>query len=175
MPKNVEIKARVADLDAVEMRVRPLATSGPFEIAQDDTFFPCAQGRLKLRELAPDRGELICYARPDTAGPKVSDYKLVPTSTPGLLREALAAALGVLGRVVKVRRLYLVGRTRVHLDRVAGLGEFLELEVVLAESEDAAVGEAEARHLLTAFGVAPEDLVVGAYLDLLRFTPTRSS
>jgi adenylate cyclase class IV len=175
MPKNVEIKARVADLDAVEARVRPLATSGPFELAQDDTFFPCAEGRLKLRELAPDRGELIFYARPDTAGPKVSDYTLVPTSTPGLLREALAAALGVLGRVVKARRLYLVGRTRVHLDRVMGLGEFLELEVVLADTEDVAVGEAEARHILTELGVAPEDLVVGAYLDLLRLNPSRSS
>jgi adenylate cyclase class IV len=175
MPKNVEIKARVADLDAVEARVRPLSTSGPFELAQDDTFFPCAQGRLKLRELAPDRGELIFYARPDTAGPKVSDYTLVPTNTPGLLRAALAAALGVLGRVVKARRLYLVGRTRVHLDRVADLGEFLELEVVLADTEDEAAGEAEARRILTALGVAPEDLVVGAYLDLLGLNPSRSS
>lgn len=175
MPRNVEIKARVADLDAIETRVRPLATSGPFELTQDDTFFPCAQGRLKLRELAPDRGELIFYSRPDAAGPKLSEYTLVPTTTPGLLRETLAAALGVLGRVLKSRRLYLVGRTRVHLDRVSGLGEFLELEVVLTDTEDVAVGEAEAREILVALEVAPEDLVLGAYLDLLSVIPSRSS
>jgi len=42
------------------------------------------------------------------------------------------------GGVVKQRTVYLVGRTRVHLDRVAGLGHYLELEVVLADNEDEA-------------------------------------
>lgn len=171
MPANVEIKARVADLVTLEALVRPLADSGPFDIPQDDTFFPCAQGRLKLRQLAPDRGELIFYARADSAGPKVSEYSLVATATPGSLRETLARALGTEGRVQKERRLYLVGKTRVHLDRVEGLGTFLELEVVLAEGDSIEWGEAEARRLLAAFGVTPADLVEGAYLDLLRGFP----
>ena len=41
----------------------------------------------------------------------------------------LGQALGVLGVVRKQRLLYLVGQTRVHLDSVEGLGDFLELEV----------------------------------------------
>lgn len=167
MPRNVEIKARVTDLAALESRVRPLADSGPFDLAQDDTFFPCATGRLKLRELSPERGELIFYARADEAGPKVSEFSLVPTETPGLLREMLARALGTSGRVRKSRRLYLIGRTRVHLDRVEDLGTFLELEVVLGEEEAVEAGEAEAHRLLAALGVAAEDLVQGAYLDLM--------
>jgi adenylate cyclase len=167
MPTNVEIKARVADLSALEERVLPLADAGPFDLIQDDTFFPCAVGRLKLRELSPEQGELIFYARPDAAGPKVSDYSLVPTATPALLREALARALGTLGRVRKARRLYLVGKTRAHLDRVEGLGTFLELEVVLAEGDSIEWGEAEARRLLAALKVPAGDLLEGAYLDLL--------
>ena len=41
----------------------------------------------------------------------------------------LTQALGVLGMVRKERLLYLVGQTRVHLDSVEGLGDFVELEV----------------------------------------------
>ncbi len=72
------------------------------------------------------------------------------------------------GRVVKHRTLFLVGRTRVHLDRVQGLGDFMELEVVLADGEDAEAGMREAHALMARLGIAPEALVQGAYHDLLR-------
>ena len=42
----------------------------------------------------------------------------------------LGAAVGERGEVRKTRLLYLVGQTRVHLDTVEGLGDFLELEVI---------------------------------------------
>ncbi|MCY1368330.1 hypothetical protein D9M69_553040 [compost metagenome] len=61
-----------------------------------------------------------------------------------------------------------MGRTRVHLDRVEGLGEFLELEVVLQEGEPADAGVAEAHALMARLGVAESQLVQGAYVDLLR-------
>ncbi len=168
MPHNVEIKARVVDLAEFERRVRALADQGPVDLTQDDTFFTCPRGRLKLRELAPDRGELISYERPDATGPKVSDYVIARTDTPADLRAVLARALGECGRVRKTRRLYLVGPTRIHLDDVEGLGAFLELEVVLAPDQPAADGEAIAADLLARLGVASADLVPGAYLDLLR-------
>jgi predicted adenylyl cyclase CyaB len=165
--RNVEIKARVPDLDAVEARARAIATSGPEDIAQDDTFFRCAEGRLKLRVLAPGQGQLIHYRRADEAGPKLSDYMLSPTVSPDTLREALARACGVVGRVVKRRRLYLVGQTRVHLDRVEGLGTFVELEVVLDDAQSSQDGEVVAREVMAQLGIAPGQLVTGAYLDLL--------
>ena len=167
MARNVEIKARVADLDAVEARARAIATSGPEDIAQDDTFFRCGEGRLKLRVLAPGQGQLIHYSRADEAGPKLSDYVLSATASPDTLREALARACGVAGRVVKRRRLYLVGQTRVHLDRVEGLGTFVELEVVLDDAQSPQDGEAVAREVMARLGIAPGQLVTGAYLDLL--------
>jgi adenylate cyclase class IV len=147
--------------------VAQLADSGPTPIAQDDTFFHCAVGRLKLREFADGSAELIAYDRADTAGPKVSTYQRVPVVDPALLRDALATACGVLGRVRKQRRLYLIGATRVHLDEVEGLGPFLELEVVLSEAQTAAHGVALARHLLERLGIGADRLVAGAYLDLL--------
>ncbi len=168
MPRNVEIKARVHDRPGLEMLVAGLAEHGPELILQDDSFFACTHGRLKLRDYGNGRGELIAYERPDASGPKTSDYTITPTADPDSLRRTLARALGTIGRVRKQRTLYLIGRTRVHLDRVEGLGEHLELEVVLDAAEDAAHGEAEARELLQRLGIVAADLVAGAYLDLLR-------
>jgi adenylate cyclase class IV len=168
MPRNVEIKARVENVAAIEPRVAAIADSGPTAIAQDDTFFACDGGRLKLRDFGDGRGELIFYRREDAAGPKTSFYQLTPTADPAGLRDVLTAAYGVVGRVRKQRTLYLVGRTRVHLDRVEGLGDYLELEVVLQDDESPDAGVREAERLLAQLGIAPPQLVEGAYLDLLR-------
>jgi len=165
--RNVEIKARIASVEAILPRVAALADRGPVAIEQDDTFFCCERGRLKLRALSAAEGQLIFYRRANQAGPKESRFVISPTGSPDSLREALAMAYGTAGRVRKHRTLYLVGRTRVHLDRVEGLGDFLELEVVLAEGESAGAGVKEARGLMTALGLAEDQLVEGAYVDLL--------
>ncbi len=167
MPRNVEIKARVADPEALRRAVAARATEGPLEIAQDDTFFRCDQGRLKLRCFSPASGELIFYRRADQQGPKESFYERSSTSDPETLRRVLALACGLAGRVIKQRTLYLIGRTRVHLDRVQGLGDFVELEVVLEDHEPATAGEREARSLMTELGVNPADLIEVAYVDLM--------
>ena len=168
MARNIEIKARVADLHALAARTAAIADSGPVEIPQDDTFFRCDNGRLKLRAFADGRGELIFYRRADAGGPKVSFYVLSPTESPDTLREALTLANGQEGRVVKHRTLFLVGRTRVHLDRVQGLGDFMELEVVLSDGESPEDGVREAQALMARLGIGPDSLVTGAYHDLLR-------
>src|SRR5205085_2527184 len=131
MKRNIEIKARVEDLARLATKVAAIADAGPTEILQDDTFFKCDSGRLKLRSFPGGTGELIFYRRANQQGPKESFYLRSPTSAPDELRESLALAYGAVGRVKKRRTLFLVGRTRVHLDQVEALGEFLELEVVL--------------------------------------------
>jgi predicted adenylyl cyclase CyaB len=167
MARNVEIKARIDSITALEPRVAALAQHGPELIEQDDTFFHCLHGRLKLRAFADGTGELIAYDRPDALGPKTSNYLITPTHDPASLRTTLARALGEAGRVKKQRVLFLVGRTRVHLDHVDGLGEFLELEVVLRDGEPAASGFDEAHALLMQLGVQPASLIAGAYIDLI--------
>lgn len=171
MARNIEIKARLIDRAQVLARLPSLATSGPTEIAQDDTFFRCTSGRLKLRDFGDGTGELIHYHRADEAGPKASSYIRSPTTAPDTLRQALTLAYGQIGRVRKQRTLYLIGRTRVHLDRVVDLGDYLELEVVLADGETDASGTQEAQDIMAALGIAPTSLVQGAYLDLLAARP----
>jgi len=136
-------------------------------IEQEDVFFPCRQGRLKLRILAPDHGELIFYHRPDQAGPKTSTYGISRTTEPDQLRLVLGQSLGEGAVVRKTRRLFMVGRTRVHLDAVEGLGDFLELEVVLDDDEVTDSGEREAADLMARLQVPVTALVEGAYVDLL--------
>ena len=167
MPSNIEIKARAADLARKRALVERLTDSAPTVLHQEDTFFPSAHGRLKLRRIADDQGELIAYQRDDVSGTKQSDYLLSRTDAPADLRAVLARALGVGTVVKKTRLLYLVDQTRVHLDEVAGLGAFLELEVVLAPDQPPEEGHRIAREIMTALEVSDADLIDVAYADLL--------
>lgn len=167
MARNIEIKARIESIEALVSKAAAIATHGPIEIMQDDTFFRCDSGRLKLRSFSKEDGELIFYRRANQKGPKESFYLRSPTSAPGMLRESLSMAYGQAGRVRKHRTLFLIGRTRVHLDRVEGLGHFLELEVVLADGESLEAGVHEAQELMKKLGVEPSRLIEGAYVDLI--------
>ena len=167
MPRNIEIKARIASVEALLPRAQAPAGHGATVIDQDDSFFAVPHGRLKLRVFGDGSGELIHYHRPDATGPKLSDYVLVPVADPDSLREALARACGLRGRVVKRRWLFLVGPTRVHVDRVQGLGDFMELEVVLAPGMSDEEGTAIAERLMAGLGLADAERLSGAYLDLL--------
>ena len=144
-----------------------LADQGPIEIVQDDTFFACDAGRLKLRAFSNSQGELIFYRRSNQSGPKESYYVRTPTAAPDSLRETLTLAYGAVGRVRKNRLLFLAGRTRIHLDSVEDLGDFLELEVVLNEDEPLDNGVREAHRLMQQLGVRPSQLIDRAYVDLL--------
>jgi predicted adenylyl cyclase CyaB len=167
MPANIEIKARARDFADLCRRAEALSDTPAQVIPQEDTFFHTAKGRLKLRQLAPDRGQLVYYERPNQDGPKRSNYHIFETRDPESLKTALSLALGVRGVARKRRNLYLVGQTRVHLDEVEGLGEFMELEVVLRPEQSDAEGQAIALDLMTRLGVREEDLLEGSYMDLL--------
>lgn len=163
----MEIKARAEN--PVRLRAAALdAGARPHRrISQVDTFYRVPRGRLKLRVPSSGKAELIGYARPDEMGPKLSAYHRLPTESPGKLHDLLARALGIRGVVEKRREVLLLGRTRIHLDEVRGLGSFLEIEVVLDDRSSPEEGEAIARDLLGRLGVPLEALVSGAYIDLL--------
>jgi predicted adenylyl cyclase CyaB len=167
MPRNVEIKARLTDGEAQRARAAQLSDAPPQMIVQEDVFFNVPQGRLKLRFVSPTQGQLIFYQRRDDSGPTTSTYELFDTDQPQRLQAVLAAAYGIRNIVRKTRQLYWVGRTRIHIDEVESLGHFLELEVVLTDTEAPAAGVREARELMQQLGVADAQLVSEAYVDLL--------
>lgn len=166
MPSNIEVKARVRDFEGIKSRAEKLSDTGVRVIPQEDTFFNTPQGRLKLRVLADD-AQLIYYTRPDQQGPKRSEYHIAHISDPENLKRVLELTYGIRGIVRKTRYLYLVGQTRVHLDVVDGLGQFMELEVVMEDGQTDAEGQKIAEDLMSALGVERSDLIDGAYMDLL--------
>ena len=172
MPRNIEVKARIDSVDTLLPRAQAVAGAEPEAIHQDDTFFRVPHGRLKLREFVDGSAELIHYHRPDSGEPKASDYVRVPVPDAAALREVLSRGCGVLGRVRKQRWLLLVNdgsfHTRIHLDRVEGLGDFMELEVVLQGGQSDADGAAVAERLMAALELQDAPRLVGSYFDLLR-------
>jgi predicted adenylyl cyclase CyaB len=165
--RNVEIKACIDDWSALVERVEALAGPRKDRLHQRDTFYHATRGRLKLRQLGPEVGQLIFYERPDETTAKTSHYLLFETESPEALGRLLVAALGERAVVVKERHLFLLGETRIHLDRVEGLGEFLELEVVLGPEDSEDVGREIAQGILESLGIEEERLIDCAYVDLL--------
>jgi len=165
--RNIEIKARVDDLGDARRRATALTSEPPKVVDQIDTFFQVTRGRLKVRAFADGSGELITYERADERGPKQSTYTRVDCDDAAALREALSRVLPVRGVVSKHREVFLVGRTRIHLDAVENLGSFVELEVVLADGESPEAGQLEARGLLESLNIPEGDLIADAYIDLL--------
>jgi predicted adenylyl cyclase CyaB len=166
MPRNIEIKAAVTDWEATSRAAARLADGPPQLLRQEDHFYRTARGRLKLRSVN-DRAELIYYERPDVSGPKQSQYLVLSIPELQTAHRLLELVHGCRGVVRKERWLYLRGQTRIHLDRVENLGDFIELEVVLRDDQSAADGEAIAHRMMAELGIAQGELVEGAYIDLL--------
>lgn len=108
---------------------------------------------------------LVQYHRPDVAGPKLSEFNVLDVNEPLKLGQMLQSSLGVLGAVKKTRFLFLHGQTRIHLDRVDGLGTFLEFEVCLKPDETIQHGTNIANELRKTFEIDDGDLQTQAYMD----------
>ena len=166
--RNIELKARCADLSRAASAAEKLGARRQGILEQLDTYFHCRQGRLKLRETAGvAEAQLIWYARTDSTDFRGSDYYVVPIPKPLETRLALAAALGIRGKVSKRRELWLWHNVRIHLDDVAGLGTFVEFEAVKGEGESDEQSLERLATLARALDIGETDRIAVSYSDLL--------
>jgi len=165
---NLEIKARCLDLAAARAVALRLGAEPALDEEQRDTYFATARGRLKLRETSSGRAELIPYLRPDRPGVRRSDYRVIEVRDGEGTRVLLGEILGVVRTVRKRREVLFWRNVRIHLDRVEGLGSFLELEAVFDGSPGAEALQRDALdRLLAELGIAPDACLAGSYESLL--------
>jgi predicted adenylyl cyclase CyaB len=167
VPTNIELKVRVNDLESLRQRVTKLTSREPQELLQEDIFFRSPTRRLKLRIMSPDHAELISYKRADTAGPRISHYVSHRVADIAATKQLLEKRFGVLGVVRKKRTVFFVKNTRVHLDEVENLGNFLEFEVVLNRDLTIRDGRQELEWLVHELCIDRSERIAGAYVDLL--------
>ncbi len=67
----------------------------------------------------------------------------------------------------KTRRLFLVDHVRIHLDEVADLGTFIELEAVLPDSEQAVQTDETLERVIDALELCDREQIAGGYRELL--------
>jgi homotetrameric cytidine deaminase len=165
--RNVEVKALDPDPARSLAVCRELGAEDRGVLLQRDTYFRAPSGRLKLREEGDAGATLVQYDRPDAAEARVSRYRLVAIAEAEGLREALDAALGTLVVVDKERHLLLWHGVRIHLDRVRGLGSFVELEGVAEPGSDLSAERRRVDALADALGIGPDRIVAESYSDRL--------
>jgi len=168
--KNIELKAKYADLEEAARISEALGARFDCEERQEDSFYNVPDGRLKLRRSSSLGAQLIFYRRADTSEKKESTGTRTPVPDPAEMHAILSTVLGVRCTVRKRRRVYWLDNAKINIDEVEGLGKFIEFEVVL----DAAHGEAEGQLLMDSlireFDIEPEQRISVAYADMLMNT-----
>jgi adenylate cyclase class 2 len=164
--ENLELKARVPDLEAARRTAESIGAVRQGTERQVDRYFAVPTGRLKLRESSRDGAHLIAYRRPDDDGFRVARFHRLPVSDPAGLAATLEAMLGGAAQVEKERDVWWWKDVRIHLDRVDRLGSFVEFEARLDRIGDAAEARRRLDRLKRDFRIADGDVIGGSYGEM---------
>ena len=164
--RNLEFKAETESLEPLRANLRALEAEFSGRLHQIDTYFDVPKGRLKLREVEDYGGTLVYYERPDAAESRYSHYQLCDIANHTPFKQMMSDVLGVKVIVEKNRELWIYGNTRIHLDEVFDLGEFIELETVIRDQSETEA-QAEHNYLKETLHIAAADLIPVSYSDLL--------
>ncbi len=134
--KNIELKILLKKFNPLNSILKKMGVKLKNHMYQVDTYYNYKRGKIKIREINNKNFELIFYQRPDKYGSKISNYKIYKINKNQLkhIKNQLKSLLGEKNIVTKKRDLYLYKNTRIHLDKVKNLGNFLELETIVKNS-----------------------------------------
>lgn len=166
MHLNIEIKAKSKNTKKIRQILKSRKADFKGIDHQIDTYFKIINGRLKLRE-GNIENCLIHYERKNQKGPKQSNITLFKTQAGPSLKEILTKSLGVLVVVEKRREIYFIENVKFHIDKVKGLGSFIEIEAI---DKDGKIGKnkllKKCKEYMNLFSIKEENLVANSYSDL---------
>ncbi len=163
---NIELKARCENKDVVRRRLHTKNAVYKGIDRQIDTYFDVRKGRLKLREGNIERS-LIYYNRLDRKSIKQSDVLFEKLEKPtDILKSQLATSIGIKVVVDKRREIYFIDNVKFHIDEVADLGQFVEIEAIGRPGEETEL-QKQCEYFKTYLGIKDSDLLQYSYSDML--------
>jgi predicted adenylyl cyclase CyaB len=166
MARNIEAKFYTESLEETERLAEEIGASYQAELAQTDIYYKTPKGRLKLRLFPGNLSQLIYYERPDSAESRISEYEVFDVANTERFLRIVEKIFEVEVTVKKIRKLYIFGSTRIHLDLVEGLGNFVELETVLEPEIPFEAAQEEHHYLLDSLGLTIKTPVPQSYREM---------
>ena len=168
MRQNYEIKAKIFNCDIAKWKamafIKKFKNKQHDVQHQKDVYFKIRGKRLKLRIINKESGNLILYKRDEKSVKRISKYLFADTNNPEELEKILRNFFDVLVVVEKKREMFIADNIRIHIDKVKGLGNFIEFEVIYNSFESAKKIMAD---LINYFELVETGFIKGSYSDLL--------
>ncbi|MBZ0178696.1 MAG: class IV adenylate cyclase [Melioribacteraceae bacterium] len=137
--QNLEIKIDLTSFDEIFSALKQINAEFIDILEQKDIYYRNSKGLLKLRRVNEEY-EFIFYDRDESAENRWSNYSILKIADP-YPEEFFDKIFEKEIIVEKTRKLYLYKNTRIHLDSVNNLGDFLELETVVVNGQESAKEE----------------------------------
>ncbi|MEO8446287.1 MAG: class IV adenylate cyclase [bacterium] len=163
MKKNLEIKTSVDSFTKIRQIIISEKFSTSVEL-QKDIYYKVSTGRLKLRIINNETGNLIYYNRSDKNSIRTSNYLISSTNEFKELDKIMRSQFHLLLCVDKKREVFIKKNIRIHLDTVVRLGKFLEIEIIYSDFPKA---KATMNNLISKLELNKTNFIKRSYSDLL--------
>ena len=139
MPSNIEIKIKIPSIGKYKNILKSTGLKPKELLNQKDVYYETKKGLLKLR-IENGRNSLIKYQRNEKSKNRISNYYVLEIND-NSAEEFFNDIFKMKAVVEKKRTLYLYKNTRIHLDKIKTLGNFIELESAVVKDKKSAVKE----------------------------------
>jgi len=129
MPTNLELKIRVTSHQSLKKILKQIGARSKGLLKQKDVYYSIPNGLLKLR-IENGYESLIFYNRNENDKNRWSDFEFLKFANSNG-EKFFKKLFDVEVIVNKKRELFYYDDTRIHLDKVNNLGNFLELETLV--------------------------------------------
>ena len=133
MPQNLEVKIKFDSFGGIKKILKEIGAEFTATLYQKDVYYKNSDGLLKLR-IENGVESLINYKRNENSQNRWSNYSLLKFKD-GNAEKFFKQIFEIETVVEKKRLLYMYNNTRVHLDKIKHLGNFLELETLVLNGQ----------------------------------------